>query len=579
MSKRSNRHNAIRETVIRSEIQVHLPDGRVFEAPRGTPLLDLFTVAYPDPSNPALAAIVAGELRELACPVERDTEATPIFLSSADGIRIYSRSLSFLLVAVAYELFPKTNVHIDYSVPHGGYFCRAEGRKPFSTAELLGIRERMMELVREDRPIHRRRYAIDEATAIFEARGEQSKAQLLRDRQVSHIHLYELNGFTDYFHGYMVPATGVLKTFALEPFAGGFVLRFPRRENPTRLLPAQRFTALREVFDEYGEWLGLVGVRNVAEMNQAIRSGHIEQKILVSEALHEKRIAEIAARLSRQHQEGIQLVFIAGPSSSGKTTFSKRLAIQLLADGLQPYPLAMDNYFHPRTFLRERFGDEADYDSLNALDVTRFEEDLHRLVRGERATLPRYNFRTGERENGPTVCLRANQVLLAEGIHALNPRLVSEMPPSECFRIFVSALTQLNLDIHNRVSTTDTRLIRRLVRDSVFRGYSAEDTLGMWENVRRGEKDNIFPYQEVADVMFNSALVFELAILKPYAEPLLLQVRDPELRIEAERLLALLRWFAPYSNDNIPGNSILREFIGGSTLRDFTPISNESADP
>ena len=579
MSEPGKPSGTIRETQMRPEIQVRLSDGRVFEAPRSTCLLEIFREAFSRPTDPPVAAIVDGDLRELAVPIERDVDVAPIFLSDSDGIRIYSRSLSFLLVGVIYELFPGTSIHIDYSVPHGGYFCRVIGRDAFSIDDLNRIKERMMQLVREDRPIVRRRCSLDEATAIFEARGEESKSELLRERSVDHIHVYDLNGFTDYFHGYMVPTTGVLKTFALETFSDGFVVRFPRRENPTRLLPPKRFTALREVFDEYGEWLSRMGVSNVAELNRAIREGQIDQMILVAEALHEKRIADIAGHISRNHKEGIHLVFIAGPSSSGKTTFSRRLSIQLLAAGLEPFPMEMDAYFHPRALLLERYGDKTDYDSLDALDIERFEEDLHRLVRGETVTLPHYNFKTGAREDGATVSLQPNQVLLAEGIHALNPKLVKEMPSDQSFRIFVSALTQLNLDIHNRVSTTDNRLIRRLVRDHIYRGYSAEGTLALWENVRRGEKENIFPYQEAADAMFNSALGYELAILKPHVEPLLQQVCDPRLRIEADRLLGLLRWFDDYETAIIPRNSILREFIGGSILREFSPISRRANRP
>ncbi|MEN6370171.1 MAG: nucleoside kinase [Thermotogota bacterium] len=568
----------IRETPLRDRVQVLLSDGRAFEAPRGTPLDAVFRVAFAGAEDPPVAAIVDDELRELAWSVVRDAEATPVLLSDSDGMRIYSRSLSFLLVVVASQLFPKAGVRIDYSVPHGGYFCRVENREPFTPDELNRIKARMMQLVREDRPIVRRRLSFEEVRALFAARGEEAKAQQLLEREGDHLHLYSLNGVSDYFYGYMVPSTGVLRTFSLEPFPKGFILRFPRREDSAKLLPSQKFTALREVFDEYGEWLSLLGMRDVGSLNEAIRTGRIEQVILVFEALHEKRIAEIAATLARKLREGTRLVFIAGPSASGKTTFSKRLAIQLLANGVHPYPLEMDDYFYPRDVLQDRFGDQTDFDALSALDVDRLRDDLARLLAGEPVGLPRYDFRTGRRESGLTVQLEGSQMLLVEGIHGLNPSLSVDPSVAGQFRIFVSALTQLNLDMHNRVSTTDTRLIRRIVRDALYRGYKAAGTLSLWENVRRGEKDNIFPYQEGADIMFNSALGYELSVLKPLVEPLLLQVREPEYRIEAERLLALLRWFDPYHTENIPKNSILREFIGGSNLREFASTFRPAAN-
>lgn len=564
-----NKHSPIRQTEARNIVQVCLPDGRVFEAERDTPLYEFFNTAFPNRKDLPVAAIVGGKLHELARPVPRDIEVSPVFLSDSDGMRIYCRSLTFLLIVATYELFPEARLFIDYSVPYGGYFCRVEGRKAFTSKELSCIKERMRALVDEDRPIERKRLSVAEAKKLFLARGEDGKVRLLKDFGEDHLHLYSLNGFLDYFYGYMVPSTGYLHTFALEPFPGGFILRFPRRENPTKFLPPQRFTALREVFNEYGKWLDVLGVRDAGSLNEAVRSGRIEQVILVSEALHEKRIAEIAFILTKRHDENHRLVFIAGPSSSGKTTFSKRLAIQLLASGIHPYPLAMDDYFLPRARLRKGGGDSTNFDSLTALDIPFFEGQLHALLSGEKVTLPHYNFKSGKREKGPTVLLKRDQILIVEGIHGLNPRLLENLPEEEVFRIFVSALTQLNLDSHNRVPTTDTRLIRRIVRDAVYRGYSAATTLAVWEDVRQGEKQNIFPYQEQANVMFNSALVYELAELKSLVEPLLLQVGDPKLRIEAERLLAFLAWLVPYSSKHIPGNSILREFIGGSTLRKF----------
>jgi uridine kinase len=547
---------------------------------RGAPLVDVFRAAYGEDRQP-VAAVIDGILVESSRPLNWDVAVKPVFLTDSDGSRIYARSLSFLLVIVVREMFPSIRVYIDYSVPHGGYVCHLKGREPFTNQELKKIKNRMKELVAADLPIHRKRVTLEEARDAFRAQGDTDKERLVSALDEDHYHLYELNGMTDYFHGYMVASTCVLKTFGVEPCEGGFVLRFPRREDPTRLVPNVKFKALRKVFDEYGQWLKVIGVRDVGSLNQAIRSERIDQIILISEALHEKRISEIAAMLKRKHADGARLIFVAGPSSSGKTTFAKRLSIQLLASGLQPYPLGMDEYFNPRSVMLERYGNDIDLDAPTAMDISLLQDHLHRLGRGESVTLPHFNFLTGEREQGPTIQLAPDQILLVEGIHGLNPDILEGSPTVAVVRIFVSALTQLNLDAHNRISTTDTRLIRRIVRDAVFRGYPAEDTLKLWDNVRRGEKNYIFPYQEEADVMFNSALSYELAVLKPFVESHLLQIQDPAVRVEADRLLSLLRWFEPLSPDNIPSNSILREFIGGSTLRDFVvaSINGKSPDP
>lgn len=558
----------VRFSELRPTVQIRLSDGRVLEFPRGAPLVRAFRFAYPAQNQP-VAAVVNGELWESSRAVHWDTDVKPVFLTDSDGARIYTRSLSFLMIAVIRELYPGVKVYIDSSVPHGGYVCHLSNRLPFTVDELKRIKQRMDEMVADDLPIVRRRVTADEARAVFRAQGDSHKEELLDWLDQDHYHLYELNGAADYFHGYMVSSTCVLKTFSLERIEGGFVLRFPRREDPHRLVPNVRFRTLRRVFEEYGEWLELIGVRDVISLNRAVHSQDISQIILISEALHEKRIAEIAALIQRRHADGLRTVLVAGPSASGKTTFAKRLSIQLMAAGLQPYPLSMDAYFKPRSLMVKEYGEDIDLDAPTAMDMPLLQTDLRRLVRGERVVLPHFNFFSGERETGPSIRLAEDQILLVEGIHGLNPLLQEVLPEGSSTRLFVSALTQLNLDPHNRVSTTDMRLIRRIVRDAVFRGYTAEQTLAVWGNVRRGEKDHIFPHQEEADFMFNSALSYEMAVLKPLVEPYLFRVRDPQLRVEAERLLALLRWFEPLSGEEVPSNSILREFIGGSRLREF----------
>ena len=574
---------AIRPSDRRSDVEVRLSDERTYRAPLGTPFGDVLRFAYPEEGNPPIAVIVDGEIRSLAGAVDHDVAVEPVFVSDSAGIRIYSRSLSFLLVVAVSELHPGIGVHIDYSVPYGGYVCHVVGRSPLTEEEVGAVEERMRQLIHEDRPIVRRACTLEELRAFYAGLGEEWKTRRLEGRNVQDLHLHTLNGVSGYFYGEMAPSTGILKTFALEPFSDGLVLRFPRRDLPSKLVPTQDFSALQEVFEEYGEWLKLLGMRDVASLNEAIRSGRIEQVVLVAEALHEKRIAEIAELVKGRGDGGVRVIFIAGPSGSGKTTFSKRLSIQLMADGLQPYPLGMDEYYIPHAQLASRFGDEVDLESLDVLDIDQFRRDVERLLHGERVRLPRFDFASGDRVPGETVRLGPKHILLVEGIHGLNPRIRPEDLSDTSLRIFVSALTQLNLDAHNRVSTTDTRLLRRIVRDAVFRGYSASETLELWENVRRGEKENIFPYQEEADVMFNSALCYELSVLKSHVEPYLLQVRDRRLRLEAERLIRLLRWFDPYGPESIPSNSIVREFVGGSSLRGFSPAplapTEETDDP
>jgi len=518
---------------------------------------------------PILGALVNQRLRELTFQVMTDVDVIPISMADSDGMRIYRRSLTFLLVVAVHELFPGMRLFVDHSFTFGGYFCRVEGRAPFSPQELGQLEERMWEIVGRDEPIVKERIPLEQARDMFRELGHGDRIRLLKYRDKDYLTIYKLRGLPDYFYGYMVPSTGYLCCFGLHHYSNGFVLRFPRRHQPTVLQPYHDYPKLAAVFREYGEWMEIMDVRDVGGLNEAFEKGRARELILVSEALHEQRIAQIAGQIA-QCRNQVRLVLIAGPSSSGKTTFSKRLAVQLLANGIRPKPLALDDYFVEREHTPRDEHGEYDFETLQALDLELLNTQLLALMAGREVTLPRYDFHTGLREAGETVQLRDDHVLLVEGIHGLNPRLVPQVPQERLFRIYVSALTQLNIDMHNRVPTTDTRLIRRIVRDATYRGYAAVETIDRWESVRWGEKRYIFPYQEHADAMFNSALVYELAVLKPFAAPLLRQI-DPWSTPynEARRLLAFLEWFQPCAPDLIPDNSLLREFVGGSILHDF----------
>jgi uridine kinase len=559
----------------RTSVQVSFPDGSRLEGPVGTPL-EKFVLAYERDNPPqgklTVAAVVDGLLRELTMPVTREISIRRVQTDSGDGGRVYRRSLAFLMTVATAELFPGVQIVIDYALPSGAYFCKVLGRDPFSADELKKIKVHMQAIVEADEPIIREEINLDEAIRMFDACGDDDKVRLLEFRNKDYLTIYRLRGEVDYFYGYMVPSTGYLKQFDVLPEEDGFVLQYPRRESPNIIRPYVKSPQLTHVFRLTEEWLELLGVEDIGNLNQAIRDGRVRELILVNEALHEQHIAHIASEIAKRHAQGLRLVLIAGPSSSGKTTFSKRLAIQLMAHGLKPYTLEMDRYFVERHMTPMDEHGEYDFEALEAVDLPLFNRQLLELTRGERVKIPHFDFISGRRTFREEVQLSAEHVLIVEGIHGLNPRLVSALPTEQMYRIYVSALTQLNIDRHNRVPTTDVRLIRRIVRDATSRGYSALDTLSRWESVRRGEKRNIFPYQENADIMFNSALLYELAVLRPLAEPLLLQIepRQPHY-IEARRLLSILGWVHPMEPDNIPDNSLVREFVGGSNLRDYMP--------
>lgn len=558
----------------RTTAQIRLPDERIFEAPIGTTLESYFRAIVLDTAAPIVAAHVDGELRELTHPIVRDSDVRPISLADSDGQRIYVRSLTFLMLAAVEELFPEASITVDYALYSGGLYCVVSGRPAFTPDELRRIEAQMQAMVSADMPIGKERIPIDAALQHFEARGYWDKVELLRSRKKDYLTLYTLGKSRDYFHGYMVPSTGYLRQLALRQYGGGFALQYPRRELPAVVQKLEESPGLVAVFNEYGEWMNVMGVPNVGALNAAHAAGRIQEVILVSEALHEQRIARIASAIA-QRQPQVRTVLIAGPSSSGKTTFAKRLSIQLLANGIHPVPLGLDDFFLNRQDSPRDENGEYDFESLYVLDLNLFNRTLNQLIAGQKVTLPRFNFITGLREEAGTIQIGQDEVILIEGIHGLNPELVREISPDCIYKVYLSALTQLNIDRHNRVPTTDTRLIRRVVRDATNRGYSAADTLARWESVRRGEKRWIFPFQEHADAMFNSALVYELAVLKPFAEPLLLQVKPRTAEhIEAKRLLSLLEWFVPVPADHIPDNSILREFIGGSILKEYFPQSH-----
>lgn len=565
MSKKTKIHI----TTPRPEVEVHLPDGRVLAGPRGARAADFLAVVADSFDAPVVAAVVNANLRELSYPIKMESNISPVTMSNPDGGRIYRRSLTFLLEMAFCDLFPQSMLTIDHSVSFGGYYCQVSGRQALSESEIETLKAHMQEMVDADMPIKRMEVPLDEAIEYFRKAGYDDKIHLLSHRHKDYLTLYRLGDRMDYHHGYMVPSTGYLRWFDLDSTNGGFTLRFPRRHAPTTLMKKYYYPKLLATFRQYGNWLARLGIDNVGALNDAIQAGRGQEIVLVSEALHEQHISDIARQIAERQNE-LSLVLIAGPSSSGKTTFSRRLSVQLLARGISPYPLELDNYFVDRDKTPRDENGQLDFEALETLDLSLLADHLQKLVAGKKVQLPHYNFKAGLREPGETIQLQRGQIIILEGIHGLNPQLIPETLTKQAFRIYVSALTQLNLDRHNRVSTTDTRLIRRIVRDARERGYTATDTISHWESVRRGEKRYIFPFQENADVMFNSALVYELSALKPLVEPLLRQVPYgiPEY-IEAKRLLAFLEWFLPLQTDLIPENSLAREFLGGSILKTF----------
>ncbi|MBN1231299.1 MAG: nucleoside kinase [Anaerolineales bacterium] len=571
--------NQIHFTEPAKTVSIVLPDGRCLEGPVGTPLSDFFKVLEEkDQGIPLICAVVNGELRELTFEIEIESRVTPLNQGTTDGMRVYRRSLTFLLEAAFEELFSGAILNIDHSVFSGGYFCQVWHRDSLTQDELDKLEARMFQLVNQDIPFTRLKVPLAEAVEYFESIGADDKVKLLAHRKKDYLMIYQFSNHRDYHYGYMVPSSGYLKWFKLTLMDGGFILQFPRRNSPLEILPLTQSPKLLSTFQDYGKWLDRLGITNVGTLNEAIETDRFQELILVSEALHERRVAAIASKIVHE-RENARAILIAGPSSSGKTTFSKRLTVQLLAHGLSPFPLELDNFFVERDQTpKDEFG-EFDFEHIDAIDRKLLNKLLKKMIAGEEVRLPRFNFSSGIREPGEIVQLQPGQVVILEGIHGLNPDLVPDIPSEQTFRVYLSALTQLNLDRHNRVSTTDTRLIRRIVRDARKRGYSPQETIGRWESVRRGEKRYIFPYQENADVMFNSALVYELSALKPYAEPLLRQVpyNVPEY-IEAKRLLTLLEWFLPIEKEYIPNNSLLREFIGGSILQHFKLWKNNPED-
>ena len=540
-------------------------NGQEFQVDKFTTVGEFIENHYAEDKLKYVLATRNGKLSELNAVMEKDTNLELLTKSTVVGMDTYKRSLTLIMVkAFADVLGSKTNhrVNVMYSMGKG-YFCKLISDEITISDELIAkVKARMDEIVAADMDIIKESVSTDEAIARFAKQGMADKEKLFKFRRVSKANLYSLDGYEDYFYGYMVPSTAYISCYDLIPYDEGFVLLAPRKESPDVLPEFVPQKKLFEVLKTSDEWGKTLDVENVGDLNEAITSGDINELMLVQEALMEKQIAQIADQIL---EGGKKIVLIAGPSSSGKTTFSHRLSVQLRAQGLRPYPLALDNYFVDREFTPRDENGNYDFECIEAMDLELFNSDMSRLLAGEEIEMPTFNFKIGKKEyKGKKMKLNDGDVLVAEGIHALNPLMTSELPDESKFKVYISALTQLNIDQHNRIPTTDGRLVRRIVRDARTRGNDARATIGMWPSVRRGEEKYIFPFQEQADAMFNSALIYELSVIKQYAEPLLFAVpKDCPEYLEAKRLLKFLDYFLGLEVTNIPKNSILREFVGG----------------
>ena len=510
-----------------------------------------------------------GKLCELDKALGRQCTLKMITAEEKPGMQTYERSVVFLMLKAFYDVVRKENVErvsVEYSISHA-LFIRAKGAFTLGQELLNRVEGRMRAISEQAVPIRKESINTDDAVELFRKTQMYDKAQLLSFRINSHVNIYFLDEFSDYFYGYMVPDTGYLKCFGLQLFESGFVLRLPDQKNPSQLgafHPSMK--VFRELYDATLRSEAL-HISNVAEMNGVISQGNATHMILAHEAMMEKKIGDIAGEIAAR--KDVRFVMIAGPSSSGKTTFSHRLSTQLLACGLHPHAIATDNYFKNRSETPLDQNGQYDFESLGAMDVEQFNADMTRLLRGETVEIPQFNFKKGVREyNGDYLTLGAQDVLVIEGIHCLNDQLSYSLPKESKYKIYISCLTTLNVDDHNYIPTTDARLLRRIERDARTRGYSARATIQMWPSVRRGEENNIFPFQDSADMIFNSALIYEIALLKPHVEPLLFGVpKDCEEYIEAKRLLKFLNYFLPIPADDVPKTSLMREFIGGGCYK------------
>ena len=545
-------------------VKIH---GITKEYPEGTTWMEVAREHQKEYEYDILLVRVNGKLQELHKQV-KDCELSFVTAKDKPGMSAYQRSASLMMLKAFYSVAGAGNVEklmIDFSIGRG-FFVEARGNFVLNQEFLDAVKAKMREYVERKIPIMKRSVSTDDAIELFEKLGMYDKARLFRYRMVSRVNIYSIDGFEDYYYGYMVQNTGYIKHFGLIPYHYGFVMVMPDRKTPDVL---HRFTPSDKLFatlSESTEWGRRMDLETVGALNDRIAKGDMSHLILIQEALQEKKIAEIAAQIAAR--KNARFVMIAGPSSSGKTTFSHRLSVQLEAIGLKPHPIAVDNYFVNRVDSPRDEHGNYNYEILECLDVELFNRDMTGLLEGKQVELPYYNFKKGVREyKGNFLQLGEGDILVIEGIHCLNDRLSYTLPADSKFKIYISALTQLNIDEHNRIPTTDGRLLRRMVRDARTRGSSARETIRMWPSVRRGEEENIFPFQEEADAMFNSALVYELAVLKQYAQPLLFAIpKDSEEWLEAKRLLKFLDYFIGVSSEDIPKNSILREFIGGSCL-------------
>ncbi|WP_321478659.1 nucleoside kinase [uncultured Bacteroides sp.] len=552
-------------------IQIYCKNNKIYkDCPIGSSLLNIYKGLNLNFPHQVVSAKVNNRSEGLNFKVYNNKDIEFLDITDPSGMRTYVRSLCFILFKAVNDIFPDGKLYVEHPVSKG-YFCNLSIGREISLEDVAMIKKRMHEIVEENIPFHRTECHTTEAVEIFKGRGMEDKVKLLESSGSLYTYYYTLDDTVDYYYGNLVPRTGYVKIFDLVKYYDGLLLRIPSRENPETLENVIKQEKMLDVFKEYLQWGTIMGLTNAGDFNIACQKGYATDLINVAEALQEKKIAQIADTIYHRGENGnrTKLVLIAGPSSSGKTTFSKRLSIQLMTNGLKPHPISLDNYFVDREKTPRDKNGNYDYESLYALDLELFNQQLGALLQGEEVDLPRFNFALGRKEyNGDKLKIDDHTILILEGIHALNPELTKHISDANKFKIYVSALTTISLDDHNWIPTTDNRLLRRIIRDFNYRGYSAQETISRWPSVRAGENKWIFPYQENADVMFNSALLFEFAVLRRYAEPILSNVpRNSEEYCEAYRLLRFIKYFTPVQDNEIPPTSLLREFLGGSSFK------------